>query len=132
MKFFGGGIKTFFAKEEVYLELQDMYTRHSHKLFLWRGLWPTFFRQNLSDRLQIQEDTHQSSTAIWQTIFRDSTGNQWTQTQSITANNGTAEPATNRTVAAHPTDTACTEGAPSSGTGSSTRRSYDIGGAYVT
>ena len=23
------------AKEEVYLELQDMYTRHSHKLFLW-------------------------------------------------------------------------------------------------
>jgi hypothetical protein len=26
------------AKEEVYLELQDMYTRHSHKIFLWRGL----------------------------------------------------------------------------------------------
>jgi hypothetical protein len=39
------------AKEEVYLELQNMYTRHSHKLFLWRGLWPTFLRQNLSDRL---------------------------------------------------------------------------------
>ena len=41
------------AKEEVYLELQDMYTRHSHKLFLWRGLWPTFLRQNLSDRLHV-------------------------------------------------------------------------------
>ena len=41
------------AKEEIYLELQDMYTRHSHKLFLWRGLWPTFLRQNLSDRLHI-------------------------------------------------------------------------------
>ena len=41
------------AKEEVYRELQDMYTRHSHKLFLWRGLWSTFLRQNLSDRLHV-------------------------------------------------------------------------------
>ena len=41
------------AKEEVYLELQDMYTSHSHKQFLWRGLWPTFLRQNLSDRLHV-------------------------------------------------------------------------------
>ena len=41
------------AKEEVYLELLDMYTRHSHKLFFWRGLWPTFLRQNLSDRLHV-------------------------------------------------------------------------------
>ena len=30
-----------------------MYTRHSHKLFLWRGLWPAFLHQNLSDRLHV-------------------------------------------------------------------------------
>ena len=41
------------TKEEVYIELQDMCTRYSHKLFLWRGLWPTFLRQNLSDRLHV-------------------------------------------------------------------------------
>ena len=128
------------AKEEVYLELQDMYTRHSHKLFLWRGLWPTFLRQNLSDRLlwrtlgtgQIQEDNHQSGTAIGQAVLHDSTGNQRTLTQSSTANNGTAQPAPNHTVAAHTADTACTQGAYPWGTGDPTRRSYDIGGAHVT
>jgi hypothetical protein len=41
------------AKEEVYLELQDMFMRHPYKQFLWRGLWPTFLRTNLSDRLHI-------------------------------------------------------------------------------
>jgi hypothetical protein len=41
------------AKEEVYLELQDMFMRHPYKQFLWRGLWPTFLRINLSDRLHI-------------------------------------------------------------------------------
>jgi hypothetical protein len=41
------------AIEEVYLELQDMYTRHPHKQFIWRGLWPTFLRNNLGDRLHV-------------------------------------------------------------------------------
>ena len=41
------------AKEEVYLELQDMFMRHPYKQFPWRGLWPTFLRTNLSDRLHI-------------------------------------------------------------------------------
>jgi hypothetical protein len=41
------------AKEEVYLELQDMFMRHPYKQFLWRGIWPTFLRINLSDRLHI-------------------------------------------------------------------------------
>ena len=27
--------------------------RHPYKQFLWRGLWPTFLRTNLSDRLHI-------------------------------------------------------------------------------
>jgi hypothetical protein len=41
------------ATEEVYLELQDMYTRHPHKQILWRGLWPTFLRNNLKDPLRV-------------------------------------------------------------------------------
>ena len=41
------------AIEEVYLELQDMFTRHPHKQFIWRGLWPTFLRSNLGDRLHV-------------------------------------------------------------------------------
>ena len=39
------------ARAEVYTELQDMFTRHSYKQFLWRGLWPTFLREQLQDRL---------------------------------------------------------------------------------
>ena len=41
------------ATEEVYLELQDMHKRHPHKQFLWRDLWLTFLRHNLSDRLHV-------------------------------------------------------------------------------
>jgi hypothetical protein len=41
------------AIEEVYLELQDMYSRHPHKQFIWRGLWSTFLRSNLGDCLHV-------------------------------------------------------------------------------
>jgi hypothetical protein len=30
-----------------------MYTRHPYKKFLWKELWPTFLRNNLSDRLHV-------------------------------------------------------------------------------
>ena len=39
------------AREKVYTELQDIFTRHPYKQFLWRGLWPTFLREQLKDRL---------------------------------------------------------------------------------
>ena len=39
------------AREEVYTELQDIFTRHPYKQFLWRGLWPNFLREQLKDRL---------------------------------------------------------------------------------
>ena len=39
------------AREEVYTELQDIFTRHPYKQCLWRGLWPTFLREHLKDRL---------------------------------------------------------------------------------
>ena len=42
------------AFEEVYLELQDMYTRHPHKQFIWRGLWPTVLRNYLGDCLHVR------------------------------------------------------------------------------
>ena len=30
-----------------------MYTRHPHKQFIWRGLWPTFLRNYLGDCLHV-------------------------------------------------------------------------------
>jgi hypothetical protein len=40
------------ARVEVNLELQDIFMRHPYKQFLWRGLWPTFLREHLTDRMQ--------------------------------------------------------------------------------
>ena len=80
----------------------------------------------------MQEDTHQSGTAIWQAVLHDSTGNQRSTTQRGAANNGTAEPTPNHTVAAHTADTTCAQGTSTSGTGDPTRRSHNFGGAHVT
>ena len=38
-------------ERKILAELRDLYARHTHKLFIWRGLWPQFMRDSLQDRL---------------------------------------------------------------------------------
>ena len=55
------------AIEEVYVELQDMYTRHPHKQFIWRELWPTFLRSTLGDRLHVSTSgAHWAQDKYWE------------------------------------------------------------------
>ena len=61
------------AIEEVYLELQDMYTRHPHKQFIWRGLWPTFLRSTLGDRLHVSTlGAHWAQDKYWKILTQAS------------------------------------------------------------
>ena len=90
------------AREEVYTELQDIFTRHPYKQFLWRGLWPNFLRERQATlhtsgfamgKRRVQENIGTGSATVQPASVCGDARNPWHSVQSGATNKRPPQPA---------------------------------------